>query len=134
MRGCLYGIFQTVRLTVRNRLARPDYSNLTYPLYYRVLLDGRNICAGEMLGGADTCLGQGFMDQSITFKINLFQLTVPGSRLGDSGGPLMCQRKGSCAWYIAGIISWSYSCGETYGVYMSTNYYRDWVLKAINGP
>lgn len=60
------------------------------------------------------------------------QIIICESRLGDSGGPLMCQRKDSCAWYIAGIISWSYSCGETYGVYMSTNYYRDWALTAVN--
>ena len=82
-----------------------------------------------MLGGADTCLGKGFTDR---LALRLLPQIICKSWLGDSGGPLMCQRKDSCAWYIAGIISWSYSCGETYGVYMSTNYYRDWALNSVN--
>ena len=34
-------------------------------VHSRVLLDGRNICAGEMLGGADTCLGKEFTDRLV---------------------------------------------------------------------
>ena len=66
-----------------------------YGTYYskrEIFTDGRNMCAGEKYGGKDICLG-------------------------DSGGPLMCQRKDNCDWYIAGIVSWSYKCGKTFGIY-----------------
>ena len=49
-----------------------------------VYTDGRNVCAGSYgRSSKDTCTG-------------------------DSGGPLMCQRKNSCSWFIAGIVSWGY--------------------------
>jgi len=47
----------------------------------------------------------------------------------DSGGPLMCQRASSCEWYLAGVVSFGYKCGETYGLYTNINLFADWIHK-----
>ena len=50
---------------------------------------------------------------------------------GDSGGPLMCQRCENCNWYIAGIVSFGYECGQTFGVYTSVTLYETWINQVI---
>ena len=80
-----------------------------YRTYYstrEIFTDGRNLCAGNRLGGKDICLG-------------------------DSGGPLMCQRKDSCDWYAAGLVSWSHKCGKTFGVYSVPKFYQSWIESAM---
>ena len=46
---------------------------------------------------------------------------------GDSGGPLMCQRANSCEWYLAGVVSYGWKCGITYGVYAEVNAFAGWI-------
>ncbi|CBY15765.1 unnamed protein product [Oikopleura dioica] len=46
---------------------------------------------------------------------------------GDSGGPLMCQRENSCEWYLAGVVSYGWRCGISYGVYAEVDYFSDWI-------
>ena len=60
------------------------------------------ICAGHSDGKRDAC----------TF---------------DSGGPLICQRCESCSFYIAGIVSFGRTCGETYGVYTRVSTFEPWI-------
>jgi len=51
----------------------------------------------------------------------------------DSGGPLVCQRCESCSFYLAGVVSFGYKCGETYGVYSRVSYYQDWINQVTQG-
>ena len=38
------------------------------------------------------------------------------------------KRCDSCGWYVAGIVSWGYQCGATYGVYSQVSTFEDWIL------
>ena len=50
---------------------------------------------------------------------------------GDSGGPLVVQHANTDQrWYVAGIISWGYDCGDG-GVYTRTSTYYNWILQTI---
>ena len=60
------------------------------------------ICAGHSDGKRDAC----------TF---------------DSGGPLICQRCASCSFYLAGVVSFGKSCGETFGVYTRVSHFEPWI-------
>ncbi|CAG5081564.1 Oidioi.mRNA.OKI2018_I69.PAR.g9911.t1.cds [Oikopleura dioica] len=53
---------------------------------------------------------------------------------GDSGGPLMCQRENSCEWYLAGVVSYGWRCGVSYGVYAEVNGFADWVHQNTGIP
>nr|XP_034984551.1 acrosin-like [Zootoca vivipara] len=69
-----------------------------------------NICAGHIQGGIATCKG-------------------------DSGGPLMCREQRSERYWVIGITSWGPSfCGQEKkpGVYISTQFYLDWIKKTTN--
>ncbi|XP_076802578.1 coagulation factor VII-like [Clavelina lepadiformis] len=48
---------------------------------------------------------------------------------GDSGGPLACQRKDSCEWYLAGITSFGKGCAQAgfYGVYVNVVNFEPWI-------
>jgi len=58
------------------------------------------MCGGEVGQGIDTCQG-------------------------DSGGPYVFQGQ-SQNWYLIGITSWGYGCGDG-GVYTKVAYYKNWV-------
>jgi len=69
------------------------------------------VCAGVTGGNKDTCQG-------------------------DSGGPLVVKQADGF-WYLIGLTSWGYGCGDG-GVYCRTAAYRNWVEskigKALSGP
>lgn len=64
------------------------------------------LCAGEEGGDKDTCQG-------------------------DSGGPLVV-KKADGNWYLAGLTSWGYGCGDG-GVYTRASAFRAWV-ESYTGP
>jgi len=68
----------------------------------------QGICAGEALGGKDSCSG-------------------------DSGGPLLLWENGE--WLLTGIVSWGVECGTSgkYGVYAEVAYYLDWIEQRQTG-
>nr|XP_039272152.1 transmembrane protease serine 6-like [Styela clava] len=57
---------------------------------------------------------------------------------GDSGGPLLCQRRNSCAWYIAGIVSFGPkgTCGEigSPAVFTKIVSFERWISRHISFP
>nr|XP_039261875.1 hyaluronan-binding protein 2-like [Styela clava] len=76
--------------------------------YYRAVTDNV-ICSGLLSGNKDTCLG-------------------------DSGGPLACQRKASCDWYIAGVTSFgAVECGSKNVPtgFMDIVHYEAWIKQTI---
>ena len=63
------------------------------------------VCAGEVGENKDTCQG-------------------------DSGGPLVVQNPVDGKWYLGGITSWGYGCGDG-GVYTRTSLYSKWITQTI---
>ncbi|XP_078393403.1 complement C1s subcomponent-like [Cetorhinus maximus] len=52
---------------------------------------------------------------------------------GDGGGALVLEDPlGSGAYYVAGIVSWGFSCG-TYGVYTNVANYLEWIESTMAG-
>jgi enterokinase len=62
------------------------------------------VCAGETGENKDTCQG-------------------------DSGGPLVVQNPDG-KWYLGGLTSWGYGCGDG-GVYTRTSLYYNWIGQTI---
>jgi len=60
------------------------------------------VCAGEVGQGKDTCQG-------------------------DSGGPLVVKHDDDNLWYLCGLTSWGYGCGDG-GVYTRASTFRPWVV------
>nr|XP_039271839.1 plasma kallikrein-like [Styela clava] len=76
---------------------------------YEQYLTKETLCGGLIKGKADTCLG-------------------------DSGGPLMCQRCSSCSWYLAGVTSFGpEDCGQNIapGVFTNVVEYENWIESHI---
>ena len=65
------------------------------------------LCAGTARGGRDACNG-------------------------DSGGPLVVKSSNG-RYILAGIVSWSYGCGEpnSPGVYTRISKFKSWIKQAI---
>jgi len=59
------------------------------------------MCGGEVGEGIDTCQG-------------------------DSGGPLVCEDTTTNTWYLVGITSWGFGCGDG-GVYTKCQGYETWI-------
>ena len=70
-------------------------------------------------------------DDYLTFL--LIQSFANFLTLGDSGGPLACQRCDSCDWYIVGVVSYGVACGitGTYSVYTQVTPFEQWILDHI---
>lgn len=64
-----------------------------------------SLCAGETGENKDTCQA-------------------------DAGGALVVQHETDKRWYIAGITSWGYGCGDG-GVYTRTSTYLDWIRDTL---
>jgi len=64
------------------------------------------MCGGEVGGGIDTCQG-------------------------DSGGPYVFKSEIDGRWYLIGITSWGYGCGDG-GVYTRTSGYYNWIVSTVN--
>ncbi|XP_077971610.1 uncharacterized protein LOC120346218 isoform X2 [Styela clava] len=72
-------------------------------------INSKMLCAGSITGMVDTCMG-------------------------DSGGPLMCQRCGGCSWYLSGITSFgARHCGSPNkpGVYTDVLQYEKWIRSFV---
>ena len=56
--------------------------------------------------------------------------------LGDSGGPLACQRCDSCDWYLAGVVSFGVGCARPgfYGGYTRVTPFEQWITGFTNQP
>ncbi|XP_060568257.1 transmembrane protease serine 11D-like [Ruditapes philippinarum] len=70
------------------------------------------VCAGSKNGGVDSCAG-------------------------DSGGPLLCPKKGSdgvTRWMVYGVTSYGEGCGEKkkFGIYTKVRKYLDWINEEIS--
>jgi secreted trypsin-like serine protease len=63
------------------------------------------MCGGEVGGNIDTCQG-------------------------DSGGPYVFHSNRTNRWYLIGITSWGYGCGDG-GVYTRTSGYFNWVTSTV---
>jgi len=63
------------------------------------------MCGGEIGGNIDTCQG-------------------------DSGGPYIFYSSRNSRWYLIGITSWGYGCGDG-GVYTRTSGYYNWVVSTV---
>ncbi|XP_029452688.1 transmembrane protease serine 12-like [Rhinatrema bivittatum] len=72
--------------------------------WYGGLLTSNMICAGYESGGIDSCQG-------------------------DSGGPFMCFIHDQNIFYLKGITSFGYGCGEPHfpGIYLRAANYIDWI-------
>ena len=57
-----------------------------------------------------------------------------GILLGDSEGPLACQRCNNCDWYLAGITSFGAKCAtpNVPGVYARVSFYQSWIIQQTN--
>ena len=79
------------------------------PNAYDGKITNRQVCAGFINGGRDSCIG-------------------------DSGGPLLLQQNGR--YRQVGIVSYGQGCGESnkYGVYTFLPLYADWIHKYVPLP
>ena len=66
-------------------------------------------------------------------KFLSFTFVCTNCFLGDAGGPLVCQRKDSCSWYVAGITSFGRGCGRAgfFGVYANLFHYEKWIRSVL---
>lgn len=76
------------------------------------VIHSTQICAGSRKGGIDSCAG-------------------------DSGGPLLCEKResdGSSRWVVYGVTSYGEGCGEKkkYGIYTNVRKYLDWIKETIS--
>ncbi|KAM4807788.1 acrosin-like [Rhinophrynus dorsalis] len=76
--------------------------------WYNGLVGEYNLCAGFEHGNINSCQG-------------------------ESGGPLMCREKADPVYSVMGVGSWGFSCshGLSQGVYTSTQFYLDWIIKNV---
>uniref|UniRef100_A0A1A9UPB4 limulus clotting factor C n=1 Tax=Glossina austeni TaxID=7395 RepID=A0A1A9UPB4_GLOAU len=107
--GATSPILKQVQLPVLdNEVCRRIYTTLM-PHLSAQEYDESVICAGFVVGGKDTCKG-------------------------DSGGPLMIPElyKGITRYYLIGIVSYGHGCGQAPGIYISTQYWMDWIIEQIS--
>ncbi|XP_037881429.1 serine protease filzig-like [Glossina fuscipes] len=107
--GATSPILKQVQLPVlENEVCRRIYTTLM-PHSSAQEYDESVICAGFVVGGKDTCKG-------------------------DSGGPLMIPElyKGITRYYLIGVVSYGHGCGQAPGIYISTQYWMDWIIEQIS--
>nr|XP_014099091.2 venom protease [Bactrocera oleae] len=108
--GTAANVLQELQIPVlANEVCRDSYQRAKR-LITADQFDTGVICAGVLSGGKDTCQG-------------------------DSGGPLMIPETvgGNIQFYLIGVVSYGVGCArpEIPGVYMSVQYFVDWILAKI---
>lgn len=90
----------------------PLVSKSTCQNAFQYSIHKTQICAGSEHGGIDSCAG-------------------------DSGGPLLCEKKysdGSSRWVVYGVTSYGEGCGQKkkYGIYTNVRKYLSWINDVIS--
>jgi len=104
--GTLYsgGPLPTVQMEVSMPILTDAACNTKFDGSNDMLDPATQVCAGDIGADKDTCQG-------------------------DSGGPLVV-RHSNALWYLAGLTSWGYGCGDG-GVYTRLSAFRPWVLQYV---
>lgn len=113
--GSQSDVLQKVQLSIiNNEKCRNVYNDVeNYQVY------PSQMCAGELVGGKDTCGGGNYL------KKTLFLLTHL-KKFSDSGGPLQITKNNECVFEIIGITSYgSVFCGakNSPGIYTRVSNY-----------
>lgn len=109
---------------VSNDLCKKTYED------ERLVIDKRQVCAGVLSGGRDTCQGGTI---SWTLNSNQLSLTVVAF-FKDSGGPIQVVKSDNkCISYIVGVTSYGGYCGgeNTPSVYTRVSAYLDWIESKV---
>uniref|UniRef100_A0A1A9WPU9 CLIP domain-containing serine protease n=1 Tax=Glossina brevipalpis TaxID=37001 RepID=A0A1A9WPU9_9MUSC len=107
--GAISPVLKQIQLPVLdNEVCRRIYT-ASMPHLTAQEYDESVICAGFVMGGKDACKG-------------------------DSGGPLMIPElyKGITRYYLIGVVSYGQGCGQAPGIYISIQYWIDWIVEQIS--
>jgi len=84
-----------------------DSACTTYYQPYGIAFNAlTQVCAGNRGNNKDTCQG-------------------------DSGGPLVARNSNDGRWYLVGITSFGFGCGDN-GVYTRASGFQNWITTTLN--
>ncbi|XP_075156393.1 trypsin delta-like [Haematobia irritans] len=119
----------TVKAIPLNNMAEPNGTSCTVSGWGKTSLN-TDIVSGILMEATVPIVGYATCDINYgnitTGMICAGYMTTGGvdACQGDSGGPLVCNG------YLAGIVSWGYSCAQPGypGVYTNVSYYNNWIV------